>query len=305
MVVDLRALLGPDGVARISDLAGRSGSTSVSRWIAGGRLLRPLPHVVVLPECAERWRTRALAAVLSTGGALSHASALTAHGLGPEADRVHVSIDARRRAPARMRLLTVHRVTGLSALRVAGLPVSPLARALVDAWGQAHGGRRGSRDQDVARAAVITAVRGRRVTAPVLHGQLARRPQLPGRAALVELVGQVAGGSHSELEIWGMAHVLDVPGLPPCVQQHRVQLPRGVAFLDAAWPELLLAVELDGAAFHGSREARERDLRRDAALAALGWLVLRFSYARLTREPAACQRDIAAAHQRRRELFGR
>ena len=31
-----------------------------------------------------------------------------------------------------------------------------------------------------------------------------------------------------------------------------------------------MAVELDGAAFHGSREARERDLRRDTALAALG-----------------------------------
>ena len=54
-----------------------------------------------------------------------------------------------------------------------------------------------------------------------------------------------------------------------------------------------VAVELDGAAFHGSREARERDLRRDTALAAAGWIVLRFSYARLIADPDGCRREIA------------
>jgi hypothetical protein len=54
--------------------------------------------------------------------------------LADEADRVHVSINARRRAPARARQLTVHRVTDLSATRVDGLPVTPPARTLVDAW---------------------------------------------------------------------------------------------------------------------------------------------------------------------------
>jgi very-short-patch-repair endonuclease len=69
--------------------------------------------------------------------------------------------------------------------------------------------------------------------------------------------------------------------------------------LDAAWPDVKLAVELDGAAFHGSPEARERDLRRDAALAALGWVVLRFSYRRLMREPEACRAEILAAYRQR------
>lgn len=305
VAVDLRGVMGPDGVRRIDDLAGRTSSTSVSRWVAQERLLRPLPHVVVLPECAERWRTRAVAAVLSTGGVLSHHTALSTWQLAPEADRVHVSIDARRHAPARARQLTVHRVTDLSGTRVDGLPVTPPARTLVDAWGQAHSGRRSLRFPAVAREAVITAVRTRRTSVSAVRCELDRRPELPGRAALAALLVLVDGGSQSELEIWGMEHVLDVPGLPPCRQQHRVQLPAGVAFLDASWPELLLAVELDGAAFHGSRDARERDLRRDAALAALGWLVLRFSYARLTREPAACRREIEAAYRRRLALFHR
>jgi very-short-patch-repair endonuclease len=87
--------------------------------------------------------------------------------------------------------------------------------------------------------------------------------------------------------------------VPPARRQHRVLLPDGPVLLDAAWPEVELAIELDGAAFHGSQEARERDLRRDAALAALGWLVIRFSYRRVTRDPAACRAQIAAADRSR------
>ena len=96
-----------------------------------------------------------------------------------------------------------------------------------------------------------------------------------------------------------MRHVLALPGIPPCEQQHKILLPGGPVRLDAAWPEVKLAVELDGAAFHGSPEARERDLRRDAALAARGWLVLRFSYRRLLREREACRAEILAAYRRR------
>jgi very-short-patch-repair endonuclease len=65
-------------------------------------------------------------------------------------------------------------------------------------------------------------------------------------------------------------------------------------------------VELDGAAFHGSAGDRERDTRRDVALAALGWVVLRFSYRRLTTDPGGCRREIAAVcAARRRQLTGR
>ena len=61
-----------------------------------------------------------------------------------------------------------------------------------------------------------------------------------------------------------------------------------------AWPEARVAVALDGAASHGSRDQRERDLRRDTALAALGWVVLRSSYRRLTTGPEGCRREIEA-----------
>jgi hypothetical protein len=132
-----------------------------------------------------------------------------------------------------------------------------------------------------------------------LVAQLHVRPELPGRGRLAELLGLIADGCESELEIFGVRHVLAIPGIPPCEQQYRMVLPSGPVRLDAAWPEAKLAIELDGAAFHGSQEARERDLRRDAALAALGWVVLRFSYRRLMREPEACRAEILAAYRRR------
>ena len=46
--------------------------------------------------------------------------------------------------------------------------------------------------------------------------------------------------------------------------------------------------------------ARERDARRDAALASTGWLTLRFSYARLHSDIDGCRRETLAALARRR-----
>ena len=110
------------------------------------------------------------------------------------------------------------------------------------------------------------------------------------------LLDLIAGGCESELEIWGVTNVIPgPPHLPQWVQQFSVRLGDGRSIrLDAAYPEARVAVELDGAAIDGSRHARERDLRRDAALAALGWVVLRFSYARLMSDPEGCRREIEA-----------
>ena len=74
-------------------------------------------------------------------------------------------------------------------------------------------------------------------------------------------------------------------------------------FLDAACEEAQLAVEMDGAAWHGSRDQRERDIRRDASPATVGWQTLRFSFSRLTGSPDGCRHDIRAAHTARLHLI--
>ena len=302
MAHDLRALLGRDGVVRSSELAGRVDRHTVGSWVRAGRLLRPYPGVLVLPDARNEWRTRALAAVLATDGVLSHASALALWRLGPPNGAIHVSVLASRRA-LQARGLVVHRVLEPIADRIGGLPVTSLARTLVDAWGWAHSSRGSTRSVESARSAVIEALRNRHVRVPLLRAEVGTRPALPGRRALAELIDLVEQGCESELEIWGVRRVLRAPGMPAFRQQHAVRLPFGTVRLDAAVPELRVAVELDGAAFHGSAEARERDTRRDVALAAQGWVVLRFSYRRLMREPEACRLEILAVCRARAALL--
>jgi very-short-patch-repair endonuclease len=243
-----------------------------------------------------------MAAVLATHGALSHMSALAVWQVLPREGPIHVSIPANRRAP-RHSGLTVHRARSFVVDRLGSYPVTGLPRAVIDTWGLSHEAtaHRGAKAQ--ARAVVIETLRERRVTAQHLRAEVTSRPTLAGRGAFVELLGLVEQGCESELEIWGVRHVLQGPGMPNFVQQHRVHLPWGTVRLDATVPELKVAVELDGAAFHGSPAARERDIRRDTALAARGRVVLRFSYRRLRSDPEGCRREIPEVCRARRMLL--
>lgn len=304
MAYDLVALLGPYGVARTADVVREVDRHTVGSWIAAGRLLRPYRGVVALPESFDEWPTRALAAVLATGGALSHTSALTAWRVFPARDPVHVSVSRTRRATGRAGLV-VHRARTLPVDRVGPFPVTDLARSLVDSWGPAWEGRRDRKLVESIRGAVITTLRDRQVKTAQLRAEVCLLPTLAGRTELEQLIGLVEQGCQSELEIWGVRKVLSGEGMPQFDQQYRVRLPFGTVHLDAAVPALQVAVEMDGAAYHGSSEARERDTRRDVALAALGWVVLRFSYRRLTTDPEGCRREIIQVCRGRARLLGR
>jgi very-short-patch-repair endonuclease len=299
---DLTVLLGAEGVVPMSELTRKVDRHTVGSWVAAGRLLRPYPGVLVLPERFDEWRVRALAALYATNGVLSHSSALAVWGLAPRSGRLHVSVPSSRRA-MRGAGLTVHRVDPLITSRLGPFPVTLLPRTLVDTWGHAAGRTGGPRAVDIVRGAVIDVLRDRRATPAELRGEVTRRPSLPGRGRLTALIGLVESGCQSELEIWGVQHVLRGPGLPTFVQQYPVDLGQRMVRLDAAVPELKVAVEMDGAAFHGSADARERDTRRDVALAALGWVVLRFSYRRLMDDPEGCRRDIMRVCAARRALL--
>jgi very-short-patch-repair endonuclease len=93
--------------------------------------------------------------------------------------------------------------------------------------------------------------------------------------------------------------------MPAFTQQRRVTVGGEVFVLDAAYDEVMLAVEMDGAAWHGSREQRERDIRRDALLATVGWQTLRFGFNRMMQRPDACRRDIRATYDARLRLIRR
>lgn len=298
-------LMLPDGVARRATLTAATSSSSVDRWLRGGALVQLQPGVVALPERAGEWKVRAQAAVMWSGGVLSHLSALAVAGLIAEPiGPTHITVPLSRH-PRGGSDVVVHR-SDQRQVTIRGGRLNALVpeRSLVDAWAWAHTPKRNTRasdDRSLVRRALIDGVRTRVIRPAAVERESARRGPHPGHRRLADLLTLIAAGCQSELEIWGVLRVLPgPPGVPAFAQQHPVQLPDGrLVHLDAAYVEAHVAVELDGAAFHGSREARERDLRRDAALAALGWVVLRFSYQRLTSDPEGCRREIVAVVLRR------
>ena len=230
----------------------------------------------------------------------SHGTALAMWGLLPPPDGpVHVTVGPGRSGHGSPGVV-LHRVADVDrhVRRVSGLLVTSAERAVVDAWGDPAGVGR-----PAVRAAAITAVRRRLCPPRALAAEVTRRPRLRGRAALAELARLLAEGCQSELEIWGCLQVLRAPGMPQFVQQRPITVAGERFHLDATCEEVLLAVEMDGAAWHGSREQRERDIRRDALLATVGWQTLRFSYRRLTSTADECRAEILAVHAARRRLL--
>lgn len=301
MLHDADDVVGPDGWAAYVGLTTRVSPHTVRELLRSGRLIRVDKGVYVTARTGTDWRLRVEASLRSRQAVASHATALALWGLiSPPGGPIHVSVRPGRSGRGTPGVV-LHRGAGLDwhVRRVEGLPVTSVERSLIDAWGQpAEVGR------PAVRAAVIKAVRERMCSVPQLTAEIELRPRLPARGALVALVRLLAEGCRSELEIWGCLHILRGEGMPTFVLQRPITVGGETFFLDAACDDVLLAVELDGAAWHGSREQRERDIRRDALIATIGWQTLRFGFRRATASPDSCRRDIRSAYEARLRLMG-
>jgi very-short-patch-repair endonuclease len=92
--------------------------------------------------------------------------------------------------------------------------------------------------------------------------------------------------SDSELEK-RMGRLLRRAGLPAAAFHYAVYTPAGVflAEVDFAYPEIKLAIEVDGFGAHGTPRAMAKDFVRQNGLVPYGWRVLRFTWRQVTRQP--------------------
>jgi very-short-patch-repair endonuclease len=260
----------------------------VPRWAVGnatrgGQLVGVHPGIYRDPA-QPLDRLRAAALYVGDRGALSHTTALTVWGLASAVDDVHVTVvrDSRIRCS---QAITVHtrRARDLRIMRRHALPVMPLEDTLVDAW---------PLQPEPNRTGCLVEAVGARMTLPErIAAALARAPHLRDRKALRVLVDKLVQGCRSHLEIFGVDRIF--AGLPHFARQIRMKVGGRVYYLDAYAERERLNVELDGASWHGTAEQRERDLRRDVALATAGVRVVRFSYQRLTSEPDEVRSQLA------------
>jgi very-short-patch-repair endonuclease len=79
--------------------------------------------------------------------------------------------------------------------------------------------------------------------------------------------------------------LLRAAGLPPPVRQHEVVIGDRRYFLDFAYPDERVMIEIDGWEARGRRETFETDRARQNRLMLAGWTPLRFT-ARSLRERA-------------------
>jgi Protein of unknown function (DUF559) len=176
-----------------------------------------------------------------------------------------------------------------------GSPVTRLERSIVDSWTILSGA-----DQ---RAPPIAAVGDRRTTPRRLLNEAAERVSLKGRASLLMLCDALKRACRSELELWGLRDVFGDARSAHGAWQLPVHVGSRVVYLDLAFERERVCVELDGAAYRLQPGDRERDMRRDAALSMLGWLVLRFSFGRLHEQAAVVTNEVDAVLQMgRRQL---
>jgi hypothetical protein len=251
--------------------------------VASGRLTRIHRGVYAVGHGRLTMHGRWMAAVLAYGprAVLSHRSAAALRGIRPDnrsrSDVTVPSPSARSRAG-----IDVHTSASLQPADlgvVDGVPCTSLARTLLDLADvvDARGVERAVDQAEVLRLFdrrevddVLSRAAGRR-GAGVLHSVLARYdgPSLTDKE-LEELVFRLcreAGIRKPEGNVW-------------------IMLEDGPVKADFLWRAERLIVETDGWASHGTRQAFERDRRRDRRLQLAGWQVARFTWRDILENPS-------------------
>jgi very-short-patch-repair endonuclease len=257
-------------------------------WVEGGRLEPVHAGVYRVAGVPPSWEQDVMAAVLAADGVASHRTAARLWGVY-DTDMVEVTVPRSRRCEAAV----AHRSGDLVAKHVTrrrGIPVTNPMRTLVDLgavdrWAVSDALERAV----IARVCSVVAVervlddvarRGRR-GAGVLRGVLDERAL--GRARPDGLLEA------------RMARVFREHGLPMPVFQHRV----GRYRVDFAYPDLRIAIEVDGFEVHGSPAALQSDLERQNRLVSAGWTVLRFTWRDVVRRPAWVAQQVASLLRQR------
>ena len=244
------------------------------RWRLGsGRWRRVGPGVLVTQSgpLTEKQRLWVPLLAAGPGAVLAGLTAARLDGLtGFDDPRVYLLIPASRRVRQVLPGAAIRRSVLLGPGDVHPVrrpPRTRLGRSLVDAAAWAATDR-------VARAILAAGVQQRLIRASDLSRAVGRCPRVRRRALIRATLADVAGGAEalSELDLCALVRRF---GLPEPDRQAERRDGRGRRWLDAAWEQARLVVEVDGC-WHMDVRAWWADLQRDNELTVDGYRVLRF-----------------------------
>jgi putative AbiEi antitoxin of type IV toxin-antitoxin system/uncharacterized protein DUF559 len=258
------------GVVAHSELAGLGLSASgIKRWVAAGRL-HPLHRgVYAVGHAAVTGHGRWMAAVKACGpnAVLSHQSAAALWGLRPSSSPVIHVTTPRRASPRGIRVHRVRRLYAEDRAVVERIPVTSVARTLLDLAGVVPPGQLIRAIEQAERLHLFDL----RAIQRLLDRNHGRRGTKPLKRALAATGGDpphVNSDWERDFLDFCADHGLPRPELNAIVEGYQV---------DALWRERKLIVELDSYAFHRSLRAFEEDRRRDGTLQVSGYVVLRLT----------------------------
>ncbi len=262
-------------VAHRQAVAAGLSNAPIRRRVRSRQWLPARPGVYVAGGCPPSYEQAVFAVVLSVGSAVaSHESAAYLSSFACLDDkRIEVSTELPR--VVRLEGVVAHRSSLLfdedRAVR-RFIPCTSPARTIVDMSARLS--------IDVLGRVLDDQLRhGLRLNA--VHRCIGRLPPAPGRRPSVihallaaRLGGYDPGDSDLETKVlrWLVA-----AGLAPPRQQFRVRVDGRTCKIDLAYPELKIAIELDGWDTHRTRSAFDDDRARANALVLAGWIVLRFT----------------------------
>jgi Protein of unknown function (DUF559)/Transcriptional regulator, AbiEi antitoxin len=262
------------------------GERAVQQRAQAGRLRRVHRGVCAVGHAALRREGHRLAAVLACGegAVLSHLSAAAHWGLlQSDATRIDVTTPASRHSTPGIRL---HRSRSLSAADTTnheGIATTTVPRTLLDLAASLPAHR--------LERALAQAERLRLYDHRAIQDLIARSNGHRGRTLLTQAIATEPKLTRSELEAWFLNLVREIELPEPWVNFALTAPDHPRLEVDFCWPSHRLIVELDGWETHRTRAAFEQDRRRDAALQAIGWRVLRFTW---RENPATIQRRLKA-----------
>lgn len=268
-------------VLALKGVVTRSGDPAMVRRVDAARRRGAL--VPVLPGVyaqEENFLTRCLAVGEWAGDAVLLGSTAARLSWWPELRDATVRVSTRRRQrrqqPLEWLAITRRRVPDGLAYEHQGLRIAtPALAALGMAGSPEHGA-----------LAIDEALRRRVVTVAQLHAAVAQIPWWPANPEVRRLLRESRDNPWSPLE--REAHtLLRREGITGWVANLEVRVGQSSIFLDLAFLEERVAVEIDGYAFHHSRASFAADRWRDVQLTLAGWTVLRFTSETLAELPAA------------------
>lgn len=94
----------------------------------------------------------------------------------------------------------------------------------------------------------------------------------------------------------------DHPDVPPASHQHPLLGMSGPIVADTFIADWLMIIEVDGRNYHTRKSDFERDRQRDNAAAAMGLVVLRFTWTMVVSDYDTCLETLLAAGRRRARI---